>query len=644
MVTARQRTLGKCAFSSDCGRHKYCVAGTCVARERSKAFSKPTRVLDNSNLRDVAATRRAAEKEKRDRLALAKKLRAESERMQKENEARKARLRKKLGRWATSMKGYKIPWTKRPGDPGFNAYATQKMVDDGLPLTLRLDCMKPGCDPTPMAYQNTVAYLVQSHTHVERLLCVHRTGSGKTYTMAMVLDNFFDDPRPKVLIFPTGAVANNFYSEVLKFDSKYRDFIHQRLGKNPSLKAVEDLLAMKGKLRRAGKVGELAAPLRAYSYARAGGSTYFKANKTGYNGRIVCMDEAHNLVHVTKEMNRFKKQLARLRDALHDATDSVVVGFTATPVVTDAKDGEALLKVIKGKANAGRSDEGFVSYYYSMPTQIYPLVLQGADGKLARTISVPLPDALAKNYKKKTKKGVDCEKDIASCARMQNYANTEGFYASFANPKSAQSVKFAKAFDDNPAVVAPKFAELLARIKVNRVKTLILVERHAGFKAVRNLMEADNRLCALNGGTCMGSVYDKKGSGAVLKRFNAPDNLRGEKMMYMLVDAKEFSEGVSFFGVRQMYLLNPPLAYGRYEQQIGRVLRSCGYDNLPRNERNVMISMLVGKFGAGHPTCVDELGVKRLQKEQASWTHSMDRFRKVAVDRAVLDRYFKDVQ
>jgi hypothetical protein len=39
-------------------------------------------------------------------------------------------------------------------------------------------------------------------------------GSGKTETMIRVLDNFFDDPRPKVAIFPNPSIANNFYEEI----------------------------------------------------------------------------------------------------------------------------------------------------------------------------------------------------------------------------------------------------------------------------------------------------------------------------------------------------------------------------------------------------------------------------------------------
>jgi hypothetical protein len=68
-------------------------------------------------------------------------------------------------------------------------------------------------DPTlrPQPYQKTVSFLVHPFSPIQRLLVAHRTGAGKTYTMIRVLDNFFYDKRPKVVIFPTQSIANSFY-------------------------------------------------------------------------------------------------------------------------------------------------------------------------------------------------------------------------------------------------------------------------------------------------------------------------------------------------------------------------------------------------------------------------------------------------
>ena len=107
-------------------------------------------------------------------------------------------------------------------------------------------------------YQKTVSYLVHPERPVSRLLVSHRTGAGKTltlikvrrkrccdisilnklllksicvhsnshlnalhsmYSTVKVLDNFYDDVRPKVVIFPNSALVTNFYSELEKFQN-----------------------------------------------------------------------------------------------------------------------------------------------------------------------------------------------------------------------------------------------------------------------------------------------------------------------------------------------------------------------------------------------------------------------------------------
>ena len=39
------------------------------------------------------------------------------------------------------------------------------------------------------------------------------------YSTVKVLDNFYDDVRPKVVIFPNSALVTNFYSELEKFQN-----------------------------------------------------------------------------------------------------------------------------------------------------------------------------------------------------------------------------------------------------------------------------------------------------------------------------------------------------------------------------------------------------------------------------------------
>ena len=56
--------------------------------------------------------------------------------------------------------------------------------------------------------QEVVRFLVHPKAPVQRLLVDHPTGSGKTREMISILDNFFYDPRPKVVIFPKAAICH----------------------------------------------------------------------------------------------------------------------------------------------------------------------------------------------------------------------------------------------------------------------------------------------------------------------------------------------------------------------------------------------------------------------------------------------------
>ena len=118
---------------------------------------------------------------------------------------------------------YPIEWEYNQGDQGFNAYARSLLEDANLSHSL--SCSREDGDRW---YQRAVAYLVHPRTPISRILVAHQLGTGKTITMLRVLDNFFDDPhevRPRVLLFPTETIAENFYRELATQPNRYRDWL-----------------------------------------------------------------------------------------------------------------------------------------------------------------------------------------------------------------------------------------------------------------------------------------------------------------------------------------------------------------------------------------------------------------------------------
>merc|ERR1719375_619392 len=173
---------------------------------------------------------------------------------------------------------------------------------------------------------------------------------------------------------------------------------------------MRDVLEMKGwfhlgKMRRSRREAferrfprekVMAAPLRALRYTSAGGrhtdlkdglpmSSLLKVafdyeDKNVYSNKIVIMDEVHNLVRV---QTQFGEQLSRLREFLLTARGGLLAGFTGTPILSEPREGQQLLDIVKGSRYAGSNDQGFLSSFPMRPQPLFP-----------RTLPPGVPDAI----------------------------------------------------------------------------------------------------------------------------------------------------------------------------------------------------------------------------------------------------------
>lgn len=74
----------------------------------------------------------------------------------------------------------------------------------------------------------------------------------------------------------------------------------------------------------------------------------------------------------------------------------------------------------------------------------------------------------------------------------------------------------------------------------------------------------------------------------LISRINSPSNINGDNIKIVLITQKA-SEGISFFNIREVHIIDPWYHINRFEQIIGRAIRKCSHINLPIEERNVMI-------------------------------------------------------
>ena len=241
-------------------------------------------------------------------------------------------------------------------------------------------------------YVKLVSFLTKTVSNL-RLAVLYRTGSGKTLTILKSLSSLFDDRRPKILIFPNVSVQRNFYEELCEWSNPYLDFVMNKIGpvqytdegniKQSWYTKMVDILRMKGRLRRAGKEGELVAPLRCYTYSTALSARVMRGDdplfrrKTGenpYSNKIIALDEAHNLLQYAKIKHPIAKMnMKKLGPVLMACRNSVFLAVTATPIVHNKIEGEMLLRIVK-EGNPKLPNSNYIVQFDSMPQPLYPKV------------------------------------------------------------------------------------------------------------------------------------------------------------------------------------------------------------------------------------------------------------------------------
>ena len=111
---------------------------------------------------------------------------------------------------------------------------------------------------------------------------------------------------------------------------------------------------------------------------------YLKNSDNPYSGKLVLLDEAHNLLEPENE------RLTRLRWCLRCAEDLILVAFTATPIRHDPRDGQRVLDIIKGAAGPS-SNDGFIKSLVTRPKALYPHMVPAGieDGSIFTEVQRP---------------------------------------------------------------------------------------------------------------------------------------------------------------------------------------------------------------------------------------------------------------
>eukprot|EP00930_Biecheleria_cincta_P082500 TRINITY_DN72220_c0_g1_i1.p1 TRINITY_DN72220_c0_g1~~TRINITY_DN72220_c0_g1_i1.p1 ORF type:complete len:1530 (-),score=379.41 TRINITY_DN72220_c0_g1_i1:273-4862(-) len=546
----------------------------------------------------------------------------------------------------------------QPGQVEFNGYASTAMAKAKL-----------GSPSSPFAglgmrlHQESAAFLLHPCSPCQRLLVDHATGTGKTLIILRMLDNYFDDPRPKVVIFPKDRVCDNFYLELLKWPTRWRhyfcfnrpsdgslasgakqwqrkkndvwDLNNERIRAEAKTRgvrlekiirdlidSVRDVLEMKNSIRNGKLKSKEArifleenpgaplprAPLRAFRFTTAGGGACelgrdgwpqspilkvgFDTNELNpYSGKIVIMDECHNLVRPTPV---YEEQLGRLRIFLHSSTRTVLAGFTGTPVGNEAKEGRLLLEVIKGeKTKEFQADEGFISSFHARGSDDFPrevpvqgvpdgVLHEGMLGGLIKRHSMhgeALKRYLLKDVEFQITPRLLLLPEEKRLARLANYCNMHVHYGSYFGKNREHLLANVK---DH----APKFHGIAKSVAKGKEKAVVMLTREMGYKVLLEVLRKTGK----NKGFKVATLDE-------LSDFNDPKrNLRGERFRVMVVESSQAGEGVQFKHVRRLYLVDVPLRHSDVVQRASRCVRMGGHQELPVEERQLAVEMHLVQF------------------------------------------------
>ena len=114
----------------------------------------------------------------------------------------------------------------KQGDKNFVKNFTTTVNNE---VDLAIECAAPGEKAKPFAYQIVPSLALAPRGSCNRLLCIQRTGAGKTVAILRIMANFYYDPRPKILFFPDSGTVSNFVKELCEpmysDHNPYQDYI-----------------------------------------------------------------------------------------------------------------------------------------------------------------------------------------------------------------------------------------------------------------------------------------------------------------------------------------------------------------------------------------------------------------------------------
>jgi len=468
------------------------------------------------------------------------------------------------------------------------------------------------CFPKKFEPQNSqlfVGQFINPKTPYTGLLLYHEIGSGKTCASIKIAENFRGEK--KIMVVLPASLKNNYRNELRTYcgENKYiTEKMMTELKKlDPGSSAYQNIIKKSDEL--------IDRYYQIYSYNKF--ANLIKAGDVNLKNTLLIIDEVHNMISTTGiyyELlyDLIKKAPADMRLIIMTATpifdkpieialtlnllikgDEIPVEDFLSTFIKVEKTKNGVIYHMKNIKKFKNYIKGYVSYYSGAPEYVYPrhkihivkCTMSPKQLKLYNIINKESPksqkimdDYLGANIPNSFFIG---SRMVSNIAFPNDKINLEGFESLQEEDLKLEKIK----------IYSPKFYKIYEKIKKCHGTIFIYsnFRQYGGLKSLVRFLEyhhyknyeyhgsGEKRFAILS------SQENIEIKSEILNIFNQIENHSGEKIKIIL-GSPSVKEGISFFGVREVHILEPYWNWSRLKQVMGRAIRFCSHKNYTQKE------------------------------------------------------------
>lgn len=484
------------------------------------------------------------------------------------------------------------------------------------------------CKPKNFSLQKPqlfVSRYINPKSPYKGILVYHQIGSGKTITAIKVAEEW--KKKRKIFILLPASLKGNFMNE-LRTDVTGEEYITNQERKKLQVlhpASMEYKKIIQASNNRIQKYYNILSYNKFIELA--------KSNKINLHNSVLIVDEIQNMV---SDKGEYYNQLYK---SIKKEKDIRIVLLSATPMFDKPKELAYTINLLREdempighefdnkfikikKTKTGKYNyylqnkdllkkylKGYISYYRGADPLAYP---ETKIKYLKCEMSEFQYNAYKEVLREEKKNGLGrTKKNIAEIMSIRDLPNT--FYIGtrivsnivFPNKKLGKSgfeSLTSSIIKSNLYKYSTKFDTILKKIKKNEkifiysgfkeyggISTLVKVLEVNGYYDFSDHGEGRNRFALWTGDEKM----DYKDT--IRTVFNKKDNIDGSKIK-IIIGSSAIKEGVSFYNLKKIIIMEPYWNKQRINQIIGRGSRFCSHKDLPLDERKLTVYILSATF------------------------------------------------